>query len=181
MTVITLILNPILVHPNPNNVLRVCVESQMENDIDGDNSTTDLVGEEDNEREAAQKKKQKKQRKRKSDFITKEKASLLAPISTHPRGNLILDSKNKRAGETNFVEGLLQNILSTRNYVLQLDPATRYWDRDASQTADVPADPDTATEDNLDDYLDDVIGFAMPPMDTLKLACICPSFRHFDV
>lgn len=153
-------------------------ETQTENDIDGDHSMTDLVGEEETEREAQKKKKKAAAKKRKSDFISKEKASLLAPISVHPRGNLILDSKNKRAGETNFVEGLLQNILGTRDYVLQLDPATRYWDKDALPSSDVNTDN---LDDNIDDYLDDVIGFAMPPIDKLKSSFICPSFHHFDV
>lgn len=148
-------------------------ESQTEND----GSLTDLVGEDMAEQAEATQKKQKKVRKRKSDFIVKEKSTLLAPIQTNPRGNLILDSKNKRSGETNFVEGLLQNMLATRDYVLQLDPATKYWDN--QQLPDAPASNNI--DDNIEDFLDDVIGFAMPPLDALKLTNICPSFRHFDV
>lgn len=107
----------------------------------------------------------------------KEKLTLLAPIQTNPRGNLILDSKNKRSGDTNFVEGLLQNILATRDYVLQLDPATKYWDNQPLPT--VPTS--NSIDDNIEDFLDDVIGFAMPQMDVLKMTNICPSFHHFDV
>lgn len=148
-------------------------ESQSE-----DATLTDLVGEDEAAAQAAAEKKQRKVRKRKSDFIVKEKSTLLAPIQTHPRGNLILDSKNKRSGETNFVEGLLQNVLATRNYVLQLDPATKYWDNQPLPD-DAPASNNI--DDNLEDFLDDVIAFALPPLDVLKSTSICPSFRHFDV
>lgn len=144
--------------------------------MDGE-SMTDLVGEEGENAEQQKKKKQQKVRKRKSDFICKEKSNLLATIQTHPRGNLILDSKNKRAGETNFVEGLLQNILQTRNYVLQLDPATKYWDK---QPLPEPPASDNI-DDNIEDFLDDVIGFAMPPIESIRTALICPSFAHMDV
>lgn len=124
------------------------------------------------------KKKAQKARKRKSDFISKDKSSLLGVIQIHPRGNLILDSKNKRAGETNFVEGLLQNMLCTRNFVLQLDPATKYWDRQQLQPAQPTSDN---LDDNIADFVDDVIAFPMPDMKVLKASYICPSFPHFDV
>lgn len=140
-------------------------------------SQTDLVGEEAEEEAAAQKKKQKKAKQRKSDFITKDKATLIAPLQTHPRGNLILDSRNKRSGDANFVEGLLQNILQTRNYVLQLDPTTKYWYKQELS----PAPASDEIEDNIEDFLADVIGFEMPAMAQLKVSSICPSFRHFDV
>lgn len=145
--------------------------------MDGD-SQVDMVGEEGEEGGATQKKKkQTKTRKRRSDFITKEKAALLAPLQTHPRGNLILDSKNKRAGETNFVQGLLQNILQTRDYVLQLDPATKYWDRQP-----LPQDPSSDIfEENIGDFVDDVIAFEFPSADVLKRSWICPSLKHYDV
>lgn len=144
-------------------------ESQLATETD----ITDLAGEE----EEQQPKKQKRVRKRKSDFVVKEKSSLLATIQTHPRGNMIIDNKNKRSNETNFVEGLLQNILQTRDYVLQLDPATKFWDNQPLP----PVPSSDNIDDNIEDYLDDVMGFNMPSLDTLKMTSICPSFRHFDV
>lgn len=123
-------------------------------------------------------KKPKKVRKRKSEFIVKERPTLLASIQTKPRGNLILENKNKRSSDSNFVSGLLQNILMTRDFVLQLDPATKYWD-----TKSIPEAPssDYSVSENRADFLDDVMPFTMPAVESLNFATICPSFAHCNV